>query len=186
MALSAFFFIRDDRVVRKWRKQISDAWIDGDIQMFALTHALVSLKHLPQETLMEMLGKLPNSADLVAEQSLQSEQKSLVVSLSDLIYAADISRNHLRMISASIIAVSVVLSIVFWDWRFISIALIAALVLFLGRRFFRLKFSRLTKRLYTESIDNRSGVRSFLDNIESKNWWPLSAEEKKQVLSNLH
>jgi hypothetical protein len=53
------YLVVDSRTVLRWQRRVLNAWLAGDLGLGDLRQTLAALRHLPRETVLGMLDRLP-------------------------------------------------------------------------------------------------------------------------------
>ena len=177
-----YFFI-DEKLLNQWRHGLFSDWEKGELDFRALYEAVTSISTLPKNTVESMLETLPSAGDLVTEQSISTNTRHAIAAVVSAIHACRSDHIAFKAAGYSIAGGVLIATVLFWMWQPILGLFAVTLVLLLRRwvKTQRLKGAR--ERIINAQQKPNFNLEKFLEIVSKIHWRPITAEEKKTILS---
>lgn len=86
VALCGLCLLFDFKLLKKWRQDLLEAWIGGELDFKAFCEAINTIPTLPKDSVQSMLDSLPLAKDLVSEQGISSSTRTAIAAVVTSVY----------------------------------------------------------------------------------------------------
>jgi hypothetical protein len=115
-ACSLYFFF-DARLLNHWRTRLFESWVKKEIDFRGLRDAITGVSMLPKNTLESMLTTLPNTKDILAEQSIPSSTREAIVASITAKYIIRLDAIAFQVTGFILVAGSIILASALSIWQ---------------------------------------------------------------------
>ena len=183
--ICGLYLFFDGKLLNQWRHELFVAWVKGEIDFRAFYEAVIPISTLPKDTVQSMLETLPFAGDLVTEQSISSSTRKAIAAVVTTIHACRSDHIAFKAAGYTITGGVLIIAAALWMWQPLLGVFTVSLVLSLRKWLKTRRIKGARERIITAQQEPDFDSERFLNIISKIHWTPISASEKKTILTTL-
>ena len=183
--LCGLYLFVDETLLNQWRHGLFIAWVNGEIDFYALDEAVLPIATLPKDTVRSMLETLPSAGDLAAEQGILASTRMAIATVVNMIHACRSDQIAFKAAVYTVAGSAGGVAAAFWMWQPLLGAFGIGLVLLLRKGLKKRRLKNAGERIVAAQQEPDFNLENFLKIVGQIHWTPISDSEKRTILANL-